>query len=432
MTAPADSKITVRAGVAEPAMMDLPPGQAIGPLSVGRAGTWRVVAPGVLEEHAFLYFNGTELFLQSANPNSPVTVNGAAIPGDWTAVYAPCEIVLGGARLWFGPPKPVAKSRPPAAPSKPPPPVPVETPSAAGRRPFAPRVQGLDNDDDATRVHPIEDIQAVRRSAKDATGATLKSGTSPPSYAPPAGGAPPLSVGAPPPVPSFGAPPVGAPTFGAPTFGAPPPSAAAPVMGPGPVFGAPPGDPAAFPGGPAVPNAAPSMAPPGMVPPGAAPPVPAKRVPWIVARWREASGPKKALMALLVPLIWAVWVIFTDKPPPPRPPKPATSASAAPSGKPSAAPSAVPEASGTPTSAPQPPAPPPPAPSPSGKASAGPSSTPAPASTTKTREREAADAVAVGSYDKAARLYEELAKAHPDVPAYAEAARIMKAKAGKR
>ena len=56
----------------------------------------------------------------------------------------------------------------------------------------------------------------------------------------------------------------------------------------------------------------------------------------------------------------------------------------------------------------------------------------APASTQKTREREAADAVAAGAYDKAARLYEDLAKAHPEAPAYAEAARIMKARAGKR
>jgi len=74
-----------------------------------------------------------------------------------------------------------------------------------------------------------------------------------------------------------------------------------------------------------------------------------------------------------------------------------------------------------------PPDPPPPA---SAKASASASSVPV--STAKTPQREAADAVAAGAFDRAARLYEELARAHPEVPAYAEAARIMKARAGKR
>jgi hypothetical protein len=393
MAGPGDPQIIVRAGTAEPGRMALTPGQAVGPLSVGRNGNWRVVAPGVLEEHAFLYFNGTELFLQSANPNSPVTVNGSPIPGDWTPVYTPCEIAFGGARLWFGTLDQQPRSMPPP-PATPPPP-PPET-SAIGKRPFTPRVQGLDEDDESTRLHPIEELQAARRPApKDPPSATLKSPTSPPSF-----GAPP---------PTFGAPP---PSFGA------PPSVPAPAMGPGPTFGAPPGPPPVFPG----PGAAPDT------PPAApeAPVAPAKRESWIAARWREASGPKKAMAVLMLPLIWAVWVIFTDKPPAARPPKPTTSAAASPSATPSAG---VPSASAVASIAPAPPPAPAP-PSPSGKASAAPSA--APTSTAKTPQREAADAVAVGAYDKAARLYEELAKAHPDVPAYAEAARIMKAKAGKR
>jgi hypothetical protein len=380
----ADPLLSVRAGAADPPTMALPPGQAIGPLSVGRAGTWRVVAPGVLEEHAFLYFNGTDLFLQSANPNSPVTVNGAPIPGDWTPVYAPCEISIGGARVWFGPPE-TARSRPPAAPSRPPPP--------AASRPFMPRVHGIDQDDEHTRLQPIEEIQASRPRAAppahDQVGATLKS---------------PVSMG--------GAPPsVGAPTF----------NPATEVMGPGPLFGPPP--PMAMGGEPVAPLPGAEM-PPGMPPPAAM--APPKKESWIGARWREASTPKKALMVLLLPLIWAVWVIFTDKPPPARPAKPAASASASPSAKPSAG---APSASAT-VAAQPPPTPPAPASTPSGKAAAASSATPA--STTKTPQREAADAVAVGAYDRAARLYEELAKAHPDVPAYAEAARIMKAKTGKR
>ena len=159
-----------------------------------------------------------------------------------------------------------------------------------------------------------------------------------------------------------------------------------------------------------------------VAPPAAAP---AKQS-WIAALWRETSGPKKALIVLMIPMIWAVWVIFTDAPPPPAPPKPAASASAAPSAVPSAgatrrrrprssrlAPSGSGGALGAAASA------------------AAPSTSPA-TTGAKTPQREAADAVAAGAFDRAATLYEDLARAHPDVPAYAAAARIMKAKAGRR
>jgi len=43
-------------------------------------------------------------------------------------------------------------------------------------------------------------------------------------------------------------------------------------------------------------------------------------------------------------------------------------------------------------------------------------------------ERAAVDAVVAGSYADAARLYDQLAATHPDRPAYAEAARILRAK----
>jgi hypothetical protein len=43
-------------------------------------------------------------------------------------------------------------------------------------------------------------------------------------------------------------------------------------------------------------------------------------------------------------------------------------------------------------------------------------------------ERAAVDAVAAGAYADAARLYDQLAAAYPNRPAYAEAARILRAK----
>jgi hypothetical protein len=58
-------------------------------------------------------------------------------------------------------------------------------------------------------------------------------------------------------------------------------------------------------------------------------------------------------------------------------------------------------------------------------------STPAPASSQKTPERIAVDLVAAGAWEPAAKAYEELAKAHPENPAYKAAAKMLRAKAKK-
>jgi len=138
---------------------------------------------------------------------------------------------------------------------------------------------------------------------------------------------------------------------------------------------------------------------------------------WLAARWREASIPQRALVALLLPLFGAMWIIFTDAPPPA--PAPETTASASASAAPSEVPSAasneapaaiVEEPANTATT----------------DASAAPTAALPPGR--KTPEREAADAVAAGDYARAATLYEALAKEHPDRKAYAEAARILRAK----
>jgi hypothetical protein len=360
MPGSAETQLTVRTGAAEPRAVDLRPGQTVGPLSIGRLGTWRVVAPGVLEEHGFVYFNGTELFLQSTNPNSPLLADGSPIGREWTPVYAPCEIAMGGARLFFGSPHGTTDAMAAVAPRAP------QSPSAPAG--FAPRVRGND-DDEATRVAPVEELAAMR-------------GRVP--AAPPAPAPAPFNV----PPPTFAAPPMGTPSFGPTPFveqQAPPAAGVAP-------------------------------------PPGA--PAPAAKQSRVAAAWRETSGPKKALIVLMAPLIWAVWVIFTDKPPPPSPPRPPSSASARPTAAPSATPAATPPAPAT--SAPET------ARAPSASSSAAPAAGSPATAGPKTPQREAADAVAAGAFDRAATLYEDLARAHPDVPAYAAAARIMRAKAGKR
>ncbi len=150
MPGTAELQILVRTGAADPTSMSLEPGQPIGPLSVGRMGTWRVVAPGVLEEHGFVYFNGTELFLQSTDPLSPVLADGAPIPGAWTAVRAPCEIAVGGARLWFGSPEP--SFAPPF----------MDEASELARQPFVPRVQGNDFEAATPRCSPSRRARHAR------------------------------------------------------------------------------------------------------------------------------------------------------------------------------------------------------------------------------------------------------------------------------
>jgi hypothetical protein len=434
-------QILVRTGTAEPASMALPPGEALGPLSIGREGTWRVVAPGVLGEHAFLYFNGSELFLQSADPNSPTTVNGSPIPGSWTAVYAPCEIAFGGARLWFGPPGEAPRPRPPPVPSRPPPgpshPPPGRAPAAPSAPPMpmpsVPRLHEVPSVEESTRQVSIEEIQqSVRRPPSTAVAATLKSGSAPP----PSFGAGPPSFGAAP-APSFGAAP--APSFGGPPasvfdpFTLPGPSPSLPsstmgAMGPGPSFGAPPPGPPSLGGPPSFGPDAPLPGAPGSPPiPQGAPGADAEKSSKIGMMWRESSTPKKALVVLMLPLIWSVWVIFTDKPPAARPANQATSAATEPSSTPSAgAPTAEPTTSASPAAGPV--VVPTPAPTGTASSKAGAGGDPRTTSA-KTREREAADAVAVGAYAKAADLYDELAKAHPEVAAYGQAARIMRAKA---
>lgn len=47
----------------------------------------------------------------------------------------------------------------------------------------------------------------------------------------------------------------------------------------------------------------------------------------------------------------------------------------------------------------------------------------------KTDERKAIDAAFTGKFTEAAELYEQLARENPNRPAYAEAAKIMRAKA---
>jgi hypothetical protein len=183
--------------------------------------------------------------------------------------------------------------------------------------------------------------------------------------------------------------------------------------------------------------------------------------------WGSMSFPKKAMAILFVPMALSVIVIFADIPGMPgaskRPVATATTTTAANTRPPEPTPTSPPTAAtsvGVTASTVQPnpsvgaKGPIPPATGAAGAlASAIPSTAggidappadpddpiaqrakvlrqdPIATQGARTLQREAADAVAAGAWDRAAKLYEKLAAQHPDQPAFAEAAAITRAKA---
>jgi hypothetical protein len=93
--------IEIREGAGEPRLVELPLGVERAPFGVGTDGSWRVRAEGVLGTHAYLYFDGQALFVQSADETNPAKVDGRSIGGTWTSLTPPCTLSLGGARLYF-------------------------------------------------------------------------------------------------------------------------------------------------------------------------------------------------------------------------------------------------------------------------------------------------------------------------------------------
>lgn len=66
------------------------------PTTVGSEGAVRVKGPGVLPEHALLMVRGGVVHVASADPASPVLVDGAPAPTYWVAVPLPCRLTIGG------------------------------------------------------------------------------------------------------------------------------------------------------------------------------------------------------------------------------------------------------------------------------------------------------------------------------------------------
>lgn len=93
--------IEIETGIGEPGFIPLTLGQELQPISLGRNGMWRVDAARVLDVHAFVYFDGTALFLQSADESAPVFVDGDRVGRSWTELHAPCQIEIGTATLQY-------------------------------------------------------------------------------------------------------------------------------------------------------------------------------------------------------------------------------------------------------------------------------------------------------------------------------------------
>ncbi len=93
--------IEIETGIGEPAFIPLTLGQELQPISVGKKGMWRIESARVLDVHAFVYFDGTSLFLQSADESAAASVDGYRVGKAWTELHAPCKIEIGAARLRF-------------------------------------------------------------------------------------------------------------------------------------------------------------------------------------------------------------------------------------------------------------------------------------------------------------------------------------------
>ena len=93
--------IEIETGIGEPAFIPLSMGHELQPISVGKKGMWRIESPRVLDVHAFVYFDGTSLFLQSADDQNAASVDGFRVGKAWTELHAPCTIEVGMARLRY-------------------------------------------------------------------------------------------------------------------------------------------------------------------------------------------------------------------------------------------------------------------------------------------------------------------------------------------
>ncbi len=416
-------------GKGQPPSLELRPGVELAPLSVGTGGAWQITAPGVRQVHLYLYFDGEVLYVQSASAEDPPRVNDQLAPDTWTALSGECNIAFGQARLVFRPADLSTEEDPtvaddlPAnlreellrAEEMPTPPPPPRRPGSMPARPFKPGAFARRVDDESTRLQPFED----RSSDSDSTRVEPLLEPS----AEPRG----------PPLPASVRPAAGAPWTVTQPLGQRSPQAF------------PAGSPPAF---TPPPQTTPNGPPSGLLnvpPPSVRKPPPQETAGQKLKReWAAMPPLRRGLLAALpFGLLVLAWITYGGSPtaPPTKsvvaadptgagsggtqmaPPIPGTG-QGMPMGAASTATPAppVPAQPTVPTSSPSGPTPP------GTPALAAPSTITADAGNVDRRERQAADLVAMHSYPEAIRVYEALAAERPQNPAFAEAARILRAK----
>ncbi len=461
---PGSQILEIRAGNSQRSFLELQPGVAVQPMSIGRAGMWQVDAPDVLDVHAFVYFDGRSLFVQSATAGNPAKGNGQAIGTAWQQLEIPCTIEIGRARLVYrtideidpdgDEDKTIAHAvRVPAEP-------------AAQFRPNAGMFSNRDKgpDSDATRLQPMN-----MQREPDPT--IIETGT-PMAGVPkarPAAGMPAWSsnTGGPPSSPTVAAGPPAPPpqntgyqAFGSVQVAVPQPpqnpmsqTLQAPLLSPlaqqQPVMYAMPPQmmmqqPMMHPTMPGPTMAGGSGPNPAMMPGpamgtggSAAPQDPIKQgFNRAVAEWKAMPPLRKVIFGSFPGVALLVYfMLFDDDAPPPqvRHPKPP------PSGQITSVTSTGSTMTGTPTTVVTVPTTPTVVPAVPNTAPTVAVTVPVPTLTTatttaiaplpkgtRTLERQAIDLAAQGQYAKAVEIYEQLAQQHPEQPAFREAARLLR------
>lgn len=444
----ANLRVEVRTGVADRKQVDFTPGQVAEPFSVGLAGGWLIAAPGMAEVHAYLYFDGTTLFVARVG-HASVTMAGSEIPEGWVPVEVPMNIHLGGAKLAVRGPtfKPAAGAvpRPPSVSSEF-----QAVPVSVRHGPAGTIVQDTPGggaavhsqfdvpvDSEKTVVQVRDDMEdsppAVPR--RDPLPASERTRLQPVAPMPMAPVAPaPGEATALKPLAQYGPASVtrDAPILHPPRSPSNEPTVSAAVRAPPanvPLM-APPGAPGAYGYAPAPP------VPPTAGPPDAAPQKSqesglAKALATVKKSWKEASIPQRIILVLL-PFGFAAVVVMFKSPPPPEPVHGGVTASGG-----HETPSATGSSSAKPALSAPAPMPAPPqvqtathaeAPKkaaeghkkhePKGKEEHG----------AKTTARLAVDALLEGDYAKALRDYQKLSADDPNNAAYKEAVHILKSK----
>lgn len=91
--------LTVSRGLASPRTREFRAGEPQEAASVGTSGDWQLRGPGVEPIHAYLYFDGEQLFVQSALEGRDVVCGGQRVGNDWEPVEVSAVLEIGTARI---------------------------------------------------------------------------------------------------------------------------------------------------------------------------------------------------------------------------------------------------------------------------------------------------------------------------------------------